>query len=99
MRTFGVIFAVLCLAFSASAAAIFGRGAADGNTVAAIGERAVNARGFDVGDVLGRSTGQVHRREGSGVIEAVSQRDGEDSFPAIVAGVTVRVEALVAKLG
>lgn len=95
MRTFGVIFAVLCLAFSASAAAIFGRGTVDGNTVAAIGERAVNARG----DVLGRSTGQVHRREGSGVIEAVSQRDGEDSFPAIVAGVTVRVEALVAKLG
>jgi hypothetical protein len=99
MRTFGVVFAVLSLAFSASAAAIFGRGAADANAVVAIGEKAVNARGFDGGDVLGRSTGQVHRREGSGAIEAVSQRDGEDSFPGIVAGVTVKVEALVAKLG
>lgn len=93
MRTFGVIFAVLALAFSASAAAIFGRGGADTNTVVAVGEKAVKARGFDVGDVL------VHRREGSGAIEAVSQRDGKDSFPAIVAGVTVKVEALVAKLG
>lgn len=99
MRTFGVIFAVLSLAFSASAAAIFGRGVAVASNAVAIGEKAVNVRGFDVRNVLGSSTGQVHRRYGSDVIDVVSQRDGEDSFPAIVTAVTVKVKALVAKLG
>ena len=99
MRTFGVIFAVFCLAFSTSAAAIFGRGIVDANGVVTTAEKAVKAkaRGFDARDTLSGSTGQVHRRESA--IEVISQRNGEDSFPAIVADVTVKVKALAVKLG
>jgi len=101
MRTFGAIFAVLSLAFSASAAAIYPRDGGNGVTTTNLG--GIAAVDTTVNGVLNNVNGvhqENHRRQVQKLASEVTQivpRDGA-GYPDLVVGVTNQIVGIAADL-
>ncbi len=100
MRTFGAIVAVLSLALSASAAAIYPRDGVNTNNIG--GLAAVDTTADDILKHVELAHQEVHKpRQLGGLTSEVSKvvpRD-ETSYPSLVVGVTHEIVEIAAGLG